>query len=123
MSRLFRIVFFAIVVSLTAIAHAQQKPDPSLSPQDVVALQLEGFKKNDIEGLRQAWEFAHPSNKAVTGPLERFALMLNAPNYKILLGHRKAEIKPVTEEGGVATFEVTVVGAEGAVVIYSWSLQ
>ncbi|MBX2806857.1 MAG: hypothetical protein KTR19_12850, partial [Hyphomicrobiales bacterium] len=46
-----------------------------------------------------------------------------APNYKILLGHRKAEIKPVTEEGGVATFEVTVVGAEGAVVIYSWSLQ
>ena len=123
MYRLFCVALLAILVSSTAGLDAQQKPNPSLSARDVVALQLEALQQKSAEGLLQVWEFAHPANKALTGPLERFALMLNAPNYKILLGHKDAEIKPVLEEDNVAIFEVTVTGAEGGVVIYRWGLR
>lgn len=123
MYRLFCVTFLTILISSPASLYAQQHPNPSLSARDVVALQLEGLKQNNIEGLKQVWEFAHPSNKAITGPIERFVVMMTAPNYRILLGHRKAEIKQILDQDDVAIFEVTVTGAAGGVVIYSWGLR
>jgi hypothetical protein len=123
MYRLFCVALLAILISSTALLHAQQKPDPSLSAEAVVALQLDGLKRNDAEGMQLVWEFAHPDNKRFTGPIDRFALMLTQPDYKILLGHKDAEIRLVLEEANVAIFEVSVTGAEGGAVIYRWGLR
>ena len=36
-------------------------------------------------GIAQTWEFAHPSNKELTGPLSKFILMMNSPSYLSLI--------------------------------------
>jgi hypothetical protein len=123
MCRAFMVVVLTFFLSSPVIAQNAPKPGPSLTPDQVISLQLEGFKQNDIDGIALAWAFAHPDNKRFTGPLERFALMMNAPNYRILLGHRSAEIKPLQIEDETAIFAVTITGAEDAVVVYQWGLR
>ena len=55
-------------------------------------IQLDGLKKNDKaykdNGIEQTWEFAHPSNKIFTGPLDRFKKMIKGDSYKMLLNHK-----------------------------------
>ena len=58
-----------------AVAYADDlvRPDPSIAPAEVVAIQLMGLKNNDLVetdfGIRQTWSFAHPKNRKVTGCL------------------------------------------------------
>ena len=58
----------------------QTEPDPSLSPQDVVSIQIEALQNNDTpyedRGIEITFNFASPTNKRVTGPLERFKVMV-----------------------------------------------
>ena len=56
------------------------KPNTSLKPFDVIAIQLDSLQRNNIPfndaGIEQVWEFAHPNNQKNTGPLERFKIMI-----------------------------------------------
>ena len=58
-------------------------PDPSIAPEEVVAIQMKALQFNDNPspdfGIAQTWNFAHPRNRAMTGPLPRFANMLKGP--------------------------------------------
>ncbi|MEC7485917.1 MAG: hypothetical protein VX570_04550, partial [Pseudomonadota bacterium] len=60
-------------------------PDPSIAPEEVVAIQMKALQFNDNPspdfGIAQTWNFAHPRNRAMTGPLPRFANMLKGPAY------------------------------------------
>ena len=102
------------------------RPDPALSPAEVVAIQLDALQTNDTPeadaGIAQTWAFAHPDNKRVTGPLPRFAQMIKGPLYQILLGHRAHEIKEVSATDDQIVFAVTVTSQTGAVVGYRWSV-
>jgi Domain of unknown function (DUF4864) len=102
------------------------RPDPALSPEDVVAIQLNALQTNDTPetdaGIAQTWAFAHPDNKRVTGPLPRFAQMIKGPLYQILLGHRSHEIREVSATDDQAVFAVIVTSPTGEVVAYRWSV-
>ncbi len=48
-----------------------------------------GLQAEDTElGIEQVWLFAHPANKAMTGPLARFRTLFASPAYAPLLGHQ-----------------------------------
>lgn len=123
MKRVLLAVVTTIFAAISSIAATAVEPDPSFTPEQVIQFQLDGLQQNDIEGMTQVWAFAHPDNKRFTGPLERFAIMMTTPNYRILLGHRDAEIRQLTLADNAAIYEVTVTGAEGAMVIYRWGLR
>ena len=91
------LVLFLLV--LPATAQELLKPDPSFRPERVIEIQLQALQKNDNPlpdfGIAQTWTFAHPSNKRMTGPLERFAAMIKGPNYQMMINHREHTIKSV----------------------------
>ena len=61
--------------------------------------------KNQMRtGIQQTWAFAHPNNRAVTGPIERFAKMLKNKNYRYLLGHKEYKIREVVVAPKIANF-------------------
>ncbi len=74
----------ALLVVLAAPVGAthfpQTEPDPSLSSQDVVSIQIEALRTNDTpyedRGIEVTFNFASPTNKRMTGPLERFKVMV-----------------------------------------------
>jgi hypothetical protein len=71
----FKILFF-ISIFLTSSNAEILKPNSNIKPSEVVKIQLSGLQKNDLEfkdsGIEQTWNFAHPNNKKVTGPVTQF---------------------------------------------------
>ena len=114
---------------LSAPAAAQQAPEPSpdLAAERVVEVQLAALQRNDEPrpdaGIRLAWRFAHPANRKITGPIERFTKMLNSPAYAPLLNHRQHAIEPIRRGDAAAVFRVTVFARDGPVLVYRWSLE
>ena len=111
------------------------RPDPSIAPAEVVAIQLMGLKNNDLIetdfGIRQTWNFAHPKNRNVTGPFPRFAQMLKGPGYSVLLNHKSHEIRngmnasngKAHDDENKRHFDVFMETAKGDVLYFSWIVQ
>ena len=78
-------------------------PSPDLTPEQVVEIQLLGLKlsaggdPNRVEMGRSGAFFAHLSNKAMTGPIQRFAGLFATLSYKPLLGHDDYEITVIDQ--------------------------
>ena len=101
-------------------------PSSDLSAQEVVEIQLLGLqsgKTDEPAGIEQVWIFAHPDNKRVTGPLQKFATLFDAPAYAPLLGHLNYVFNDSRVEGGVARFVLTVLARDGKSYGYLWVLQ
>ena len=88
------IIFFFIFPSISKADLV--KPNTRLKPIEVLMIQLNSLKNNNIPykdaGIDQTWEFAHPNNKAITGPLDKFKEMIYSKNYEILISHQSTEI-------------------------------
>ena len=76
------------------------KPNKKFDPYDVVKIQLVALKNNDEkdQGVKQTWLFAHPDNKKITGPYERFRIMIYGQQYKYLMNHSSHKIKLITNQ-------------------------
>jgi hypothetical protein len=102
-------------------------PHPDLSPRDVVTAQLAAMQNNDEpaadHGIAQAYQFASPGNRAVTGPLERFVGLVKNPIYRPLLNHRRAELGMGFQHGDDAWQEVLIVDETGRRIVYEFGLS
>lgn len=127
MSRLSLIPALLILLGAADYAAGGPAPDPALPPERVVEIQLDALQHNDEPhedaGIERTWAFAHPANKRMTGPLDRFAAMIKSPAYRMLVDHREHTIKRVAVTEQSALFAVMVVSASGEAVFYQWQLQ
>jgi len=118
---------FAMLFAAPASALDIQRPDPALSAQEVVAIQLQALKNNDEPrkdaGIKQTYALAHPQNKRMTGPLPKFTQMIKGPMYKVMLNHQAHSIDEVAQSDSRAVFGVTVVGAAGEVYKFRWTVR
>ena len=103
------------------------KPNNNIEPQQVVKIQLSGLMNNDNpnidNGIKQTWEFAHPSNKKYTGPLSSFINLLKSENYKMLLNHLESEIIKVFESNNRYGFEVRILGRDKNYYKFQWIVE
>ena len=121
-------VFLVVLATPVAADHLPQtEPDPSLSPQDVVSIQIEALRQNDTphedRGIEVTFNFASPTNKRVTGPLERFKAMVRSPTYGPMIDHRGAEYVNVRVEGDVAQVDVILQSKDGQYLGYRFRLS
>ena len=119
---------FALCMVLSNPLWAFDKsPSPSLSPTEVVEIVLAAMAENDSPsedaGILQAFEFASPRNKQATGPLWHFKAIVKQPSYAPLLNHTSRDIGEATLDGDSATIPLVVVGPNGEVAGFMWSLS
>ena len=121
--KLFLIFLLLLKPSLAEI----QKPSIEIKPEQVIKIQLSALMKNDNpykdRGIIQTWEFAHPNNQKMTGPLERFKNMIKTDSYSMLLNHSNHEILEIYMSNKVATFEVTVLDKEKKYYKFKWQVE
>lgn len=102
-------------------------PNPDLSPADVVRIQLEALQHNDTPtpdaGIATAFQFAAPSNRAATGPIDRFIQLVKNPLYAPMLNFIRAEVEEGEMGTEEATLRVTVMAQLGEWVRYVFSLE
>ncbi len=129
MKQLIRVTALLVVLAapVGATRLPQTEPDPSLSPQDVVSIQIEALQNKDTpyenSGIEVTFNFASPANKRMTGPLELFKVMVRNPIYGPMINHRSAEYKNVRVEGDFAQIDVVLNSKEGEYLGYRFILS
>jgi hypothetical protein len=121
-------IIFVLALFFIATAKADLiKPNNSIEPYQVLKIQLSSLKKNDDpykdSGITQTWEFAHPNNQKITGPLSRFKKMLNGDSYKVLLNHKEHKITEIQLTNFVASYEVTIIDENKSYYKFNWQVE
>ena len=102
-------------------------PNSSISPSQVVKIQLEGLMNNDDlfkdSGIEQTWNFAHPNNKKNTGPLPNFKMMIKGNSYQMLLDHISHSITELGRSDKWAQFEVVILDKEKIYHKFNWQVE
>src|ERR1041384_3919116 len=111
--------------------HYQQlsslQPNPDLSPDQVVKIQLEGLQNNDLSrdnaGIRICFSFASPGNKIITGPIANFIKLVKSPAYRMLIGFERAEFSLMVVKGRTAQQTVRNIHTNGDSAVYTFELS
>lgn len=118
-------IFLFLGVAAGARAEGPE-PNPALTAEDVVRIQMGALRHNDVPkpdaGIEVTFRFASPRNKAMTGPLPRFAAMVRGPIYLPMINHRRASFENMKITGDDAEIDVIVEAQDGKTIGYRFSL-
>ncbi len=102
-------------------------PNISLKPFEVISIQLNALQRNNIPfkdaGIEQVWKFAHPNNKKITGPLEKFKSMIYSEKYQMLIGHENSEIIVLSENADISVYKVFILSNNKKKYSYIWQVE
>ena len=119
------LVIFSIIVSSSTAEIL--KPSSNIKPSEVVKIQLNGLQKNDLDfkdsGIEQTWNFAHPNNKKVTGPLPNFKRMIKGDSYQMMLDHLSHTITELGSSDNWAQFEVILLDKNKIYHKFNWQVE
>tara|TARA_Y100001936_G_scaffold168127_1_gene164320 strand:- start:58 stop:531 length:474 start_codon:yes stop_codon:yes gene_type:complete len=117
-----------ILLIFTSISKADLLiPKKDILPSEVVKIQLTGLQNNDSifkdGGIEQTWNFAHPNNKMVTGPLENFKRMIKSDSYQMMIDHLSHTITEVGSGDKWAQFEVIILDKNKIYHKFNWQVE
>ena len=122
-SKIFLILFLTISFSKAELIN----PNSSIKPAEVVKIQLTGLKNNDKEfqdsGIEQTWNFAHPNNKKVTGPLDNFKRMIKGDSYQMMINHLSHTITKLGGSENWVQFEVIILDKDKIYHKFNWQVE
>ena len=123
-------IFKVIIILLLSISISKAdllNPNSTISPKEVVKIQLSGLQKNDFKykdsGIEQTWNFAHPNNKKVTGPLYNFKRMIKGASYQMMINHLSHTITELGSSDKWAQFEVIILDKDKIYHKFNWQVE
>ena len=124
------IIFKALIIFSILLSSSTAeilKPSSNIKPSEVVKIQLNGLQKNDLDfkdsGIEQTWNFAHPNNKKVTGPLPNFKRMIKGDAYQMMLDHLSHTITELGSSDNWAQFEVIILDKNKIYHKFNWQVE
>ena len=125
-----QIIFKALIIFSILLSSSTAeilKPSSKIKPSEVVKIQLNGLQKNDLDfkdsGIEQTWNFAHPNNKKVTGPLPNFKRMIKGDSYQMMLDHLSHTITELGSSDNWAQFEVIILDKNKIYLKFNWQVE
>ena len=117
-----------LLLILTSLSNADLLiPNSNIKPKEVIKIQLSGLQKNDSKfkdsGIEQTWNFAHPNNKRVTGPLSNFKMMLKSDSYGMMINHLSHTITELGSSDKWAQFEVIILDKNKIYHKFNWQVE
>ncbi len=126
MKYIFKVLILLLISSTFASAELLN-PNSTIKPKEVIKIQLTGLQKNDSKfkdsGIEQTWNFAHPNNKRVTGPLSNFKMMLKSDSYGMMIDHLSHTITELGSSDKWAQFEVIILDKNKIYHKFNWQVE
>ena len=123
---IFKVLIF-LLISISISKADLLKPNSNIKPSEVVKIQLIGLQKNDLgymdSGIEQTWNFAHPNNKKVTGPLDNFKRMIKGDAYEMMINHLSHTITQLGIDDNWAQFEVVILDKNKIYHKFNWQVE
>jgi|TARA_B100001063_G_scaffold203657_1_gene197912 hypothetical protein len=124
------ILFKVFIISLIFIPNSKAeliKPSNNIKPAEVIKIQLIGLQQNDLvykdSGIEQTWNFAHPNNKKVTGPLSNFKRMIKGDIYQMMINHLSHTVTELASSDKWAQFEVIILDKNKIYHKFNWQVE
>ena len=119
------ILFFTLMLYFGPLNAELVKPSNKLDPYDVVKIQLKALQNNNEkdQGIKQTWLFAHPDNKKVTGPYERFRIMIYGQQYKYLINHSSHKIDLISNTSNFYIYRIEILTNDKKLFFYEWQVE
>ena len=118
---------FIFFIFITIAKAELLKPNSDIKPDRVIEIQLSGLQNNDLiykdSGIEQTWNFAHPNNKKVTGPLDKFKRMIKGDSYQMMINHLSHTITQVGSSEKWAQFEVIILDKNKIYHKFNWQVE
>jgi hypothetical protein len=111
--------------SVTQPRYLALRPNCERPPGLVVHIQVSALRNNDPttnEGINTTWEFASPSNRAVTGPYANFVDLIKE-NFQPLLNAETVRYGRLFRSNDTAYRNVVVIGPDGSTDSYRWAVE
>ena len=125
-----QIIFSTFLIFLTSVSISKAdllKPNSDIKPDRVIEIQLSGLQNNDLiykdSGIEQTWNFAHPNNKKVTGPLDKFKRMIKGDSYQMMINHLSHTITKLGSGEKWAQFEVILLDKDKIYHKFNWQVE
>ena len=120
-------ILFIFLISISISKAELLKPTSDIRPSEVIKIQLIGLQKNNQgykdSGIEQTWNFAHPNNKQVTGPLDNFKRMIKSQSYQMMINHLSHTITKLESTDKLAQFEVIILDKEKIYHKFNWQVE
>ena len=130
MLRTLQIIFKVLIFVFISISISKAElinPSSDIKPAEVVKIQLTGLQNNDSRfkdsGIEQTWNFAHPNNRKVTGPLDNFKRMLKGDSYQMMIDHLSHTITQLGSSDKWAQFEVVILDKNKIYHKFNWQVE
>ena len=136
-----KLLFFFLIVSCSSISNestlSQQSSDNPLKTnqtQEVLSLSSEEilirifdvyktFSENPDEAVNIIWNFAHEDNQEMTGPKEKFSMMLTSEPYDSIVDLKDYSYKVILESTENIQYEVKVLAQNNNYFVITWIFQ
>ena len=119
--------FLIFLISISISKADLLKPISGIKPDKVIEIQLSGLQNNDLiykdSGIEQTWNFAHPNNKKVTGPLDKFKRMIKGDSYQMMINHLSHTITKLGSGENWAQFEVILLDKDKIYHKFNWQVE
>ena len=136
-----KLLFFFLIISCSSVGNEstllQQSSDSPLETnqnQDVLSLNSEEilieifdayktFSENPDVAIDIIWNFAHEDNQEVTGPKERFSMMLTSEPYDSIIDLKDYSYEVILESNENIQYEVKVLAQNNNYFVITWIFQ
>ncbi|GAA4426084.1 hypothetical protein GCM10023188_07770 [Pontibacter saemangeumensis] len=101
------------------------KPDKTLSPQQVVNIQLQALQQNDQSdsGVITVFNFSSPQNKLHIGPINHLRVLVRDPAYQPMLNFKSYKKGQLVVSDDSAYQLVVIEGRDGRQEVYMFILS
>ena len=118
----------------TLLQQSSDSPSETNQTQEVLSLSSEEilirifdayktFSENPNEAVNIIWNFAHEDNQEVTGPKERFSMMLTSEPYDSIIDLKDYSYEVILESNENIQYEVKVLAQNNNYFVITWIFQ
>ena len=115
----------------TLLQQSSDSPSVTNQTQEVLSLSSEEilikifdayktFSENPNEAVNIIWNFAHEDNQEVTGPKERFSMMLTSEPYDSIVDLKDYSYEVIMESNENIQYEVKVLAKNNNYFVITW---
>ena len=81
------------------------------------------FSKDPVKSVDIIWDYAHEDNKEITGPKERFAMMLASEPYDSIIDLKDYSYETIFESEENIHYEIKVLAQNNNYFVITWVFQ
>ena len=118
--------FFLIVLFLINCSSVDLNPDFIIEQKDSEDVLIElmesyrNFSSEPDKAVEIIWNNAHKDNKEVTGPIDRFKLMLTSEPYNSIIDLTDYSYEIIQEDGETIHYEIKILNNKNEYFIVTW---